>query len=332
MKIGLLVYPECIASGLLAFAELLTVANQRANKVCFDIAWVGLDTDAVTLHVGDGQPILSLAPTVVLSDIVSAKDALDVLVVPGFWTCSQRDVTQALLDKSALVGELANLPANTHLLSYCTGVCLAAEAGKLDKLTATSTWWLAGFLQQRYPLVNWRFNHTCITHFSADDSGGATASGVNGYLPMAQQLIEQYCGEDILRDVVDVMVIPRPEKMQQPFQVINLMELDDPLMRKIYVWVEQQPAAELSLSALSESVNQTERTLSRKVKKATDLSCAQFMRLVKLHQASDMLIYSSLGVTSISHALGFSDDAAFRRSFKKVTTFAPGEYRTLFKR
>jgi len=30
--------------------------------------------------------------------------------------------------------------------------------------------------------------------------------------------------------------------------------------------------------------------------------------------------------------LGFSDDAAFRRTFKKVSAYTPGDYRQAFKR
>jgi hypothetical protein len=35
MKIGLLIYPGCVISGLLAFAELMEVANKRAGKTIF---------------------------------------------------------------------------------------------------------------------------------------------------------------------------------------------------------------------------------------------------------------------------------------------------------
>ena len=84
--------------------------------------------------------------------------------------------------------------------------------------------------------------------------------------------------------------------------------------------------------AVAKHLNQTERTLSRKVKKVTDLSLASFMRLLKLHQASESLIYSNKPINLISDALGFSDDAAFRRTFKKVSLYTPSEYRLEFQR
>ena len=110
------------------------------------------------------------------------------------------------------------------------------------------------------------------------------------------------------------------------------MKLDDKLLRKIYIWVEKTSATELTISVLGKHLNQTERTLARKVKQATNLSLASFMRLIKLHQASEFLIYSRQLINLISDALGFSDDAAFRRTFKKVSSYTPSEYRQAFQR
>ena len=110
------------------------------------------------------------------------------------------------------------------------------------------------------------------------------------------------------------------------------MALEDTLMRKIVLWVESMPAIELLVNRLAISLNLTERTLARKVKARTNMSCAHFMQLIKLHQASEMLIYSLNPVNKISDDLGYSDDAAFRRSFKRITSYTPSQYRQLFKR
>ena len=51
-----------------------------------------------------------------------------------------------------------------------------------------------------------------------------------------------------------------------------------------------------------------------------------------LHQASEYLIYGRKPINLISDVLGFSDDAAFRRTFKKVSSFTPTQYRQAFQR
>jgi len=322
MKIGLLVYPGCVVSGLFAFAELLEVANKRAGKVLFITHWLGIDGKDVTISTGSKTPV-----TTIKVDGTLSNTPIDTLLIPGFWTSHQRHVERAIDTYQPLISALKKLPATTQVLGYCTAVCLMAASGRIDHQQATATWWLADFVQDNYPTVDWSFSQTHIIK-----GNNSTASGLNGYLPIAQALIEDQCGQDVLRDIIELMIIPKPEKSAQPFTQIKLMKLEDKLLREIYIWVEKTPATELTISVLAQHLNKTERTLARKVKKVTDLPLASFMRLIKLHQASELLIYSRRPINLISNALGFSDDAAFRRTFKKVSSYTPSEYRQAFQR
>lgn len=151
-------------------------------------------------------------------------------------------------------------------------------------------------------------------------------------MPIAQQLISNQCGAKVLRDIVDLMIVPKPDKNQSPFQKIKLMKLEDKLLRQIFLWVEKSAATNLTLSNLATQLIKTERTLSKNVKTKTQMFCARFMRLIKLHQTSEHLINGNQSINVISHQLGYSDDPAFRRTFKIVTDYTPGEYRQLFGR
>lgn len=322
MKIGLLIYPGCVVSGLFAFAELLEVANKRAGKSLFATQWVGVDGKDVAITTGGKTPAMTMKVEGTISNT-----SIDALLIPGFWTNHSHHVERAIDAYQPLISEIKKLPATTQVWGYCTAVCVMAASGRIDHQPATATWWLAEFVQNNYPTVNWSFSQTYTF-----EGRNKTASGLNGYLPIAQTLIDEQCGQDVLRDIIELMIIPKPEKFAQPFTQIKLMKLDDKLLRGIYVWVEKTPATELTISVLSKHLNQTERTLARKVKQATDLSLASFMRLIKLHQAGELLIYSRKPINLISDALGFSDDAAFRRTFKKVSTYTPSEYRQAFQR
>lgn len=322
MKIGLLIYPGCVVSGLFAFAELLEVANKRAGKSLFAIHWLGVDDADVEITTGGKTPVVTMH---VEGTILNT--AIDALLIPGFWTSHPNEVQNTIIRYKPLISALKTLPDTTQVWGYCTAVCFIAAAGRVDNQLATATWWLAEFVKQNYPAVNWNFGQT-YTY----EGLNRTASGLNGYLPIAQALIEEQCGQDVLRDIIELMIIPKPEKTAQPFTQIKLMKLDDKLLRGIYIWAEKTPATAMTVSALAKHLNQTERTLARKVKQTTDLSLASFMRLIKLHQASELLIYSPKPINLISDALGFSDDAAFRRSFKKVSSYTPSEYRQAFQR
>jgi len=322
MKIGLLVYPGCVISGLFAFAEMLEVANKRAGKPLFTTQWVGVDENDVAITTGNKTPVTTIK---VEGTLLSTTN--DALLIPGFWTSQPRQVAPTINANQALISALKQLPPTTQVWGYCTAVCLMAASGRLHHQQATATWWLADYVQNHYPSVNWSFSQTHIV-----EGENQTASGLNGYLPIAQTLIEQNGGQDVLRDIIELMIIPKPETSAQPFTQIKLMNLNEKLLRGIYIWVEKTAATDLTISVLAQHLNQTERTLARKVKQATDLSLANFMRLIKLHQASEFLIYSRKPINLISDALGFSDDAAFRRTFKKVSSYTPSEYRQVFQR
>jgi len=322
IKVGLVVYPGCMISGLFAFAELLEAANIRSGYRHFETLFVGTDLNAVPVTIGNKEVVVSISPVTTI-----LNDSLNAILLPGFWTNGVLELESILRDHSDLQLALKQLLPEVNVWAYCTSVCLLAESGRLEQQKATGTWWLADYLQKKHPQVSWSFVQPCIFQ-----EGNSTASGVNGYLPIVQKLIAEYCGQEILRDIINLMVLPKPDNSSQPFQFIELMQLDDKLMQKIYIWVEATSAQKLSIKAMATALNITERTVSRKVKRLTNLSCAQFMRLIKVHQASEYLIYGAESVSSIGSRLGFSDDAAFRRTFKNVLSYTPSEYRQTFKR
>lgn len=103
-----------------------------------------------------------------------------------------------------------------------------------------------------------------------------TASGVNGYLPIMQALVEAKLGKEAYRELTRWMVLPRPEERTHlAFHMLDLIEQQDELLRKLHVAVEQ-----LAASAA---------TLARKVLAASGMPAAAYIRRVKLKQVSERL-------------------------------------------
>lgn len=316
-RIGLLLYPGCMPAGLFAFADLLHAANRRAGSRLFETVYVALSGDAVDCAHGLRLPVQGR---------LDAAE-IDALLVPGFWTESAAQVETALADNTALVAAIGRLGKGITVWSYCTGVCLAAAARRLERQPATITWWLADAARARFPRVDWQVERTCV--FNARS---ATASGVNGYLPIAQAFIEQRLSIDAYRDLTRLMVLPRPERTHQAFQTVNLIGQPGRLMQRLHDTVERLPALEVTLARLAQELGTTERTLSRKVGAATGTPAASWVRRIKLNQVSERLIHTSAPASSISADLGFSSDAGMRRMFKEVTGMTTAQYRQAFGR
>lgn len=316
-RIGLLLYPGCMPAGLLAFADLLHAANRRAGRTLFETIYVASSDAAVDCAHGLRLPVQGRLDAA----------QVDALLVPGFWTESAAQVEAALADNTALVAAIGRLGKSVMVWSYCTGVCLAAAARRLDRQPATITWWLADAARARFARVDWQVERTCV--FNARS---ATASGVNGYLPIAQAFIEQRLSIDAYRDLTRLMVLPRPERTHQAFQTVNLIGQPGRLMQRLHDTVERLPALEVTLARLAQELGTTERTLSRKVGAATGAPAASWVRRIKLNQVSERLIHTSAPASSISADLGFSSDAGMRRMFKEVTGMTTAQYRQAFGR
>ncbi|WP_092383671.1 GlxA family transcriptional regulator [Halopseudomonas salegens] len=308
MNIGLVVYPDCLLAGLLAFSDLLLAANLRADRRHFSFSWLseqGGDVDT--------------AKGISLQTEKLAEASVDAVLVPGAW----RDGEAALApsDKD-LVQALRSLPRTTRYWSYCTGVILVASAGRLDGSPATTTWWLRELAGQQFPAVQWKPHETLV--YSSEN---ATASGVNGYLPLALAILEAECGASMVEDIRRYMVLPRPEGRQTPLQDIPALIQRGGWLRSLIRHIEATPASDLATLRLAAAMNTSARTLQRRVLVESGYSCGKLMRLVKLNQVGEQLITSARSVAGIAHELGFADESSLRRSFRQVSGMTPGQYR-----
>ncbi|WP_120995970.1 GlxA family transcriptional regulator [Stutzerimonas urumqiensis] len=317
IRIGLLLYPGCMPAGLLAFADLLHAANRRLGRSRFQVRYVALRAGPVDCTHG-----VTLAATGALGDT-----PLDAVLVPGFWAESPAQVDELLLTQTELIAVLASRGRRCGLWSYCTGVALLAASGRLDGQSATVTWWLAERMRQRFAKVHWQSEQSGVFNDRT-----ATASGVNGYLPIAQHLIEQIVDAETFRDLARLMVLPRPALAHPAFQGVSLMEQSSTLVRRLHALVEGLPAEQITVSMLASRLGMTERTLARRVRDEAGQAVAAYARRIKLNQASERLTLTSAPVTTISLELGFSSDSNLRRMFKAVTGLTPAEYRQRFSR
>lgn len=311
MRIGLLLYPDCMPAGLFGFSDLLLAASLRSGQKTFEFDWVS--EQGGTIRTANG---------ISLETKPLSQQPLDALVIPGAW----RDTDTVIHPHDAIVvAAIRRLPATTRLWSYCTGVCLAAQTRGLDGLPATTTWWLRDRAARAFPDIHWKPNQTLVytdTH--------ATASGVHGYLPLALAVLEEYLGTTIVEEVRRYMVLPRPATCHTPFQELPLLIQRGGWLRKVIQWIEHTPANRQNIAALANAMRTSPRTLQRRVLRESGYRCGKLMRLVKLNQVGDRLISSEQPLSLIANNLGFADDASLRRSFRQVSGMTPREYRQHF--
>ncbi|RUO25554.1 hypothetical protein CWE09_02130 [Aliidiomarina minuta] len=308
LTIGLLVYPDCLPAGLFAFADILRASNLHEGSKRFKVCW---------LSVRGGE--VSAAPGLSVTTEPLQASSIDVLLVPGAWRDAENVISQK---DSELVQSLKQLPSQVRLFGYCTGVIILARAGRLDGMSATTTWWLHELAGQTFPSVSWKPHETLVY-----TSTHATASGVHGYLPLALAFIEERCGTSMVNGIRRHMVLPRPEGRETPLQEVPMLLQRSSWVRSLIQLIEVTSPENLAIVHLAEALNIAPRTLQRRTLKETGISCGKLMRLVKMNQVGEQLITTDRSVAMIASAIGFRDEASLRRSFRQVVGMTPGAYR-----
>jgi transcriptional regulator GlxA family with amidase domain len=72
------------------------------------------------------------------------------------------------------------------------------------------------------------------------------------------------------------------------------------------------------------------RTLMRRFKDSTGESPQGYLQRLRLEAAKGLLANSKLRLGQILERIGYHDDSAFRRLFKRRTSLSPREYRQRF--
>lgn len=317
LDVALLLYPECMPAGLFAAADLLTAAALRSGARGWRVHWVGVKPGPVACAHGMA---------------LRAETRLDAqrwqaVLLPGFWAGTPAQLSAGLGGQLPLQQALRALPRSVPLWTWCTGVALAAAAGRLDGEAATGTWWMGAQLSRAHPEVDWQWQTPMVSSRRV-----ATASGVHGYLPILAQALERRISPEAWRDVQRLMVLPRPQPAASVFDALQTLHGADPLLARLRRLVERTPAVETTLERLAEQLACSPRTLARKVGEAAGMPVGRYVRLVKLHQAGEHLLHGRRSAAQVSETLGFADESGFRRSFKAVTGLTPLDYVNRYRR
>lgn len=280
----------------------------------FDPVLVGLDEDSVEFASG-----VWVRP----GAVAGRDDRPAVVVVPGL----DDDVGQSLERNRQWVPWIRRWAGEGVVIaSSCTGAFLLAEAGLLEGRKATTHWVAETPFRARYPGVELVIDRTVVDEGDVITSGGATTA-----FNLVLYLLERFGSADRARTATQMMLLDRGRDTQLPFAMVGLHRShDDRLVHDAQSAIQQDLVSPLTVAAMAAYLGVSTRTLGRRFDAAIGMNPRGYLEEVRIESAKRLLEQTSNPVGRICAEVGFLDETAFRRAFRRRVGVTPTAYRVRF--
>lgn len=279
----------------------------------------------VTMVSVDGAPIesaygLKIQPDASIHDVSHA----DVVFVsasgptPSQWIDRHRGVLPWLLDWRRRGAMLAGV---------CSGVAFLAEAGLLDGRRATTHWGVAEDFRHRYPDVDW---HTDL--LITEDQGLFCGGGVNASTDLSLYLVERLCGREVAIQCSKALILDMPRLHQSGYAFLPVARSHgDPRVRDVEEYLHANFRDCPPTEDVARQVGMSPRTLVRRFKAATGRVPGEYLQMIRVAAARQLLEDGEPSVQQAGLKVGYEDTAHFRRVFKRHSGLTPSAYRERFR-
>ena len=302
MRISVLAVPDLFDSGLSAVLDVLATANALREEVAasvlpFEVTVAGNGTSVRTAHG------LQLATT----PLAELDTVPDLLIVPAV-ACgfkAPRQVVDSVRNHPALVHVAALHTAGSALAAACTGTFFLAEAGVLDGLLATTSWWLGPAFRRRYSSVRLDESRTL-----ARDGRVTTAGAAFAHIDLALSIVAQE--SPALAEMAARYLVIGDRPSQAVFAIPSHLASTDPTVTAFERWVRAHVAEPLQISGVAAAIGVSERTLQRSTAAVLGMSPIGFLHEIRLDEATFLLRTTSQTVDAVAAAVGYRNTSTLR--------------------
>jgi transcriptional regulator GlxA family with amidase domain len=322
MEVAVLVYDGVFDSGLAAILDVLDGANAMGQELHEPPSW------NVTT-IGSQPQVRTGAGHLVATKPLAHAETADLLIVPAM--AERRPA--ALLDhiggdRSLAVRDQITRARErgTAIASACTGTFLLAEAGILDGLRATTSWWLAPIFRTRYPAVQVDQSQMVI-----DCAGVTTAGAAFGHVDLALAIVR--ASSPALADLVARYLVVDERPSQSAYIIPSALAQNDPTVAAFERWARERLAEPINISDAAKAIGVSTRTLQRSVQRTLGTSPIRFIQDLRIERASHLLRTTDLSMETIARKVGYEHPNTLRvllrqRTGKTTTALRESDQRT----
>ena len=303
--------------------NLFKMANSYSKRIgkskedVFDIDLVALDHQPITCH-----KYFSVQPTKTFEEV----EHTDVIII----TSIVGDLERALDHNTSLIDWLRQkrISSGVEIVSLCRSAFILAETGLLNGKSCATHWQVHQQFQRKYEKVK-----LLPEKIISEDNGIYTSGGAYSFLNMILYLIEKYYGREVAIWCSKMAEIEFDRINQNQFVIFNgQKDHGDDVIKEAQNHIEKNYAEKLSVEGMAKMLAVSNRNFIRKFKKATNNTPYEYIQRVRVEVAKKRFESTVLNVNQVMYDVGYNDEKAFRRIFKKYTGLSPLEYRRKFNR
>ncbi|MFC0470176.1 AraC family transcriptional regulator [Halalkalibacter kiskunsagensis] len=128
------------------------------------------------------------------------------------------------------------------------------------------------------------------------------------------------------------LLIELSEQTITNFNTTNQKSTTEQKIVKILEWIRIHAMTNISVNKIATEFNYNSDYLSRIFKKSTGMNLQEYIHMIKISKAKELLIRTNESIKMIAFAIGINDEKYFMRLFKKYEKVTPSEFRQAYYR
>jgi transcriptional regulator GlxA family with amidase domain len=320
----IMAFNQALPSALLGIADMFALANlsqqhSASNKSKEVAAW----RPQVLIASPDGKDITDGHGRIIKADCALTDiDQCHGVLIPGFVPCTNGLPPTQVSDKNCQLWLKRQYDQGALLGGSCSGAFVLGEAGLLNKRRCTSTWWLHYEFSQRFPKANAAWGSALV-----QDGQIITSGGPLSWVDISLRMIRILAGNEAANRAADFAIVDSLPSSQDKYIPQGHVMSVDPFIIAAEHRIRQDLSQPLTTVQLASQLAVSERTLHRRLKQLTGEAPKAFMDRVRMDMAKTLLHTSKRQINTIALEFGYSDEAVFRRLFRKQVGMSPSQYR-----
>lgn len=219
--------------------------------------------------------------------------------------------------------------AGATLATSCSGAVLLAEGGLLRGLDATTHWAFCDELQRRYPDIRVHRQRSLV--ITGEAQRLVMAGAGTSWLDLALYLIARQVGVEVAMQTARVNLIDWHALGQQPFaRLAGSRQSADATIARCQRWIAEHYRERSPVAAMAALSGLAERSFKRRFKQATGMSPLEYVHILRIEEAKQMLEAEAAPVEAVANDVGYEDAGFFSRLFRRNVGLSPNEYRKRF--